>query len=43
MWDYREEAEERSLSGFISWLEVETLRQLWDDVGEQMFHREEGG
>jgi len=42
-WEYEEEAEEPSLSGFITWLEVETLRQLWDEVGKQMFVGEDEG
>lgn len=42
-WDYIDEDDEPSLSGFVEWLEVETLRQLWREVGEQMFFGEGEG
>lgn len=35
--DYSSESDEQSVSGFVEWLEVETLRELWGEFGEEMF------
>jgi|AntRauTorcE11898_2_1112593.scaffolds.fasta_scaffold02905_5 hypothetical protein len=40
-WEYADEAEEESLNGFVGWLEAESLRELWDEVGERMFTGED--
>lgn len=35
--DYSSESDEASVSGFVEWLEVETLREMWSELGEEMF------